>query len=306
MTLSDTGDKQRVQDREMSMGMWDRLFRHARRKGQDAVEQEQPLSEGHRRVDPLEIGQGTDIGKIRGANEDAFLTLKSLIGTQPEPVPVGLLIIADGMGGHAGGKEASSMAIRVASGILAREILLPLLESQATAVASRPIQEVLSEATVSANEAVSQTEGDAGTTLTSVIVMGHSAYIAHVGDTRVYYLNSGELRQITQDHSLVKRLVELGQISVEEAQHHPQRNFLYRAVGQGPELTVDTYFQRLAESSYLLLCSDGLWNQVSDEEMVEVIENTSSLQQACNLLIDRANTRGGEDNITVVLAKVNY
>jgi len=306
VTLSDTGDKQRVPDREMSMGMWDRLFRRARRKGQDALEQEQPLSKGHRRVDPLEIGQGTDIGKIREANEDAFLTLKSLIGTQPEPVPVGLLLIADGMGGHAGGKEASSMAIRVASGILAREILLPLLESQATTVASRPIQEVLSEATVSANDAVSQTEGDAGTTLTSVIVMGHSAYIAHVGDTRVYYLNSGELQQITQDHSLVKRLVELGQISVEEAQHHPQRNFLYRAVGQGPELTVDTYFQRLAESSYLLLCSDGLWNQVSDEEMVEVIENTSSLQQACNLLIDRANTRGGEDNITVVLAKVNY
>jgi serine/threonine protein phosphatase PrpC len=288
------------------MGIWDRLFRRAQRKGQDALGQEQPLSKDRRRVDALEIGQGTDVGMKRGANEDAFLTLKSLIGTQPEPVPVGLLMIADGMGGHVGGKEASSMAIRVASGVLVREILLPLLESQTTTVASRPIQEVLSEATASANEAVSQTEGDAGTTLTSVIVMGHSAYIGHVGDTRVYYLNKGELQQITQDHSLVKRLVELGQISVEEAQQHPQRNFLDRAVGQGPDLTVDTHFQRLAESSCLLLCSDGLWNHVSDEEIVEVIESTSSPQQACNLLIDQANSRGGEDNITVVLARVNY
>jgi serine/threonine protein phosphatase PrpC len=285
--------------------MWDRLFRRAQKKERDARDRERPAPKGRRRVDPLEIGQGTDIGKIRGANEDAFLTVKSLIATDSEPLAVGLLIIADGMGGHAGGREASSRAIRVASGILAREILIPSLESP-TSVTSRPIQEILSEATMSANEAVSRTGGDAGTTLTSVIVMGHSAYIAHVGDTRVYYLNGGELQQITQDHSLVKRLVELGQISAEEAQHHPQRNFLYRAVGQGPELTVDTCFQRLAESSYLLLCTDGLWNQVSDEEMVEAIEDTLSPQEACNLLIDRANGRGGEDNITVVLAKVNY
>ncbi len=287
------------------MGIWDRLFRRARKKERDARDRERPAPNGHRRVDPLEIGQGTDIGKIRGANEDAFLTVKSLIGTDSEPLALGLLMIADGMGGHAGGREASSRAIREASSILAREILLPALESP-TSVTSRPIQEILSEATMSANEAISRTGGDAGTTLTSVIVMGHSAYIAHVGDTRVYYLNGKELQQITQDHSLVERLVQLGQISAEEAQHHPQRNFLYRAVGQGPELAVDTYFQRLAESSYLLLCTDGLWNQVSNEEMVEVIEDTPSPQEACNLLIDRANGRGGEDNITVVLAKVNY
>jgi serine/threonine protein phosphatase PrpC len=288
------------------MGMWDRLFRRARKKGQEVRDRERPGPEGDRRVDPLEIGQGTDIGKTRGANEDAFLTLKSLIGTDSEPTVVGLLMIADGMGGHAGGREASSMAIRVASSMLAREILLPSLESQPASATSRPIQEILSEATISANEAISRTGGDAGTTLTSVIVIGHSAYIAHVGDTRVYYLNGEELQQITQDHSLVNRLVELGQISAEEAQRHPQRNFLYRAVGQGPELAVDTYFQRLAKSSYLLLCTDGLWNQVSDEEMVEVIENTPSPQEACNVLIDSANARGGEDNITVVLAKVNY
>jgi serine/threonine protein phosphatase PrpC len=287
------------------MGMWDRLLRRARKKERDSRDRERPAPDGHRRADPLEIAQGTDIGKIRKANEDAFLTVKSVIATDSEPLAVGLLMIADGMGGHAGGREASSRAIRVASGILTREILLPSLESP-NSVTSRPIQEILSEATMSANEAISRTGGDAGTTLASVIVIGHSAYVAHVGDTRVYYLNGRQLQRITQDHSLVTRLVELGQISPEEARHHPQRNFLYRAVGQGPELTVDTYFQRLAESSYLLLCSDGLWNQVSDEEMVEVIENTPSLQEACNLLIDRANTRGGEDNITVVLARVNY
>jgi protein phosphatase len=204
------------------------------------------------------------------------------------------------------GQEASSTAIRVSSSVIVREILLPLLSSERTVAASRPVQEVLTEAIAAANRAISQLEGDPGTTLTSALVMGHSAYVAHVGDTRVYYLHQGELRQITQDHSLVERLVELGQISAAEAQDHPQRSTLYRAVGQGAELDVDTYFLRLQEDSYLLLCSDGLWNQVPEKEMVEVIGDSLSPQEACGRLIDRANDRGGEDNITLVVARVNY
>ena len=288
------------------MGIWDRLVRQATKNRQIPPQREQAMPKKRERGDPLEIGQATDIGKTRRANEDAFLTLKSLIGIEPEPLPVGLLIIADGMGGHVKGKEASSMAIRVASSVIVREILLPLLFSERTVPASRPVQEVLTEAIAAANHAISQLEGEPGTTLTSVLVMGHSAYVAHVGDTRVYYLHHGELRQITQDHSLVERLVQLGQISAAEAQEHPQRSFLYRAVGQGPELDVDTHFLRLQEDSYLLLCSDGLWNQVSEKEMVEVIGDSLSPQEACSRLIDRANDRGGEDNITLVVARVNY
>lgn len=288
------------------MGVWHRLRRGIQGKKGRASRGEASIDTIHHRASPLEIGQGSDIGRIRQANEDAFFTLNSVIGIDPDPLHVGLLVVADGMGGHAKGKDASSEAIRVANGIVMREVLLPLLAGQGADTIGRPIQEILTEAIAAANEAVSRIDEDAGTTLTFVLVVDHSAHIAHVGDSRVYYLDNGEMRQITQDHSLVSRLVELGQISAEEALEHPQRNFLYRAVGQGPELKVDTYFQRLAEGSHLILCSDGLWNQVTEKEIVEVIGNSSSPQEACDRLIDRANEQGGEDNMTLLLAKVNY
>ncbi len=245
------------------------------------------------------------MGRTREANEDTFLTLKSVIGDESEPLAVALLIVADGMGGHMRGQEASSLAIRVAGEVIVRDVLLPVLSRRASEIAIRPIHEILTEAAVSANQAVAQMESDAGTTLTCVLVLGHSAYVAHVGDTRVYYLNDDGLHQITQDHSLVNRLAELGQISAQEAQHHPQRNFLYRAVGQGHELKVDTYSRRLETGSHLILCSDGLWGAVSEEEIVDVIRISSSPQEACNELIARANDHGGEDNITMILAKIN-
>jgi serine/threonine protein phosphatase PrpC len=288
------------------MGIWGRLARQVAKKPQIPPQPEQVMPTKSAREDPLEIGQATDIGKTRGANEDAFLTLKSLIGIGPETSPVALLAIADGMGGHAKGQEASSTAIRVSSALILKEILLPLLSNERTVAGTRPVQEILTEAISAANQAVSQLEGDPGTTLTSVLVMGHSAYVGHVGDSRVYYLHHGELRQITQDHSLVERLVELGQITPAEAQEHPQRNLLYRAVGREPELDIDTYFLRLQEDSHLLLCSDGLWSQVPEKEMVEVMADSLSPQEACGRLIDRANDHGGEDNITLVVARVNY
>lgn len=254
----------------------------------------------------MRLGQASDVGRLRQGNEDAFLTIKSVIGTEAEPVPVGVFVLADGMGGHAEGKEASAVATRVATAVIVREALLPLLSSRISDSANRPIHEILTDATISANQAVANMESDAGTTLTSALVVGHSAYVAHVGDTRVYYLDQSGLQQITQDHSLVNRLVELGQISAQEAQRHPQRNFLYRAVGQGDELKVDTHFQRLAEGSYLVLCSDGLWSSVAGDEMVSIIRSSPSSQAACNALLDLANEHGGEDNITVVLAEINY
>jgi serine/threonine protein phosphatase PrpC len=288
------------------MGLRDKLFRRSGRKDEPSPAQGKKTRGEVESVSPLEIGQATDIGKARELNEDAFFTLKLLIGTDSQPVPLALLVVADGMGGHAGGKEASSIGIRVASGVIVREVLLPMLNDRPTEVTSRPIQEILSEAIGSANEAVSRIEVDAGTTLTSALIVGHSAYMAHVGDSRAYHLDKGELHQITQDHSLVNRLVQLGQISSQEAQSHPQRNFLYRAVGQGPELEVDTYLLRLTRGSYLVLCSDGLWNQVTEQEMVEMIEGSSSSQEACDRLTERAIDRGGEDNITILVAKINY
>jgi len=145
---------------------------------------------------------------------------------------------------------------------------------------------------------------EAGTTVTCALLLGANAYIAHVGDSRAYLINRANIRRITRDHSLVDRLIELGQISAEEALTHPQRNVLYRAVGQAGTLEVDTYLQSMPGSSYLLLCSDGLWSVVPETEIVEVINSAPSPQAACQKLIQMANDRGGEDNITAVLVAI--
>lgn len=288
------------------MSFWDKLLGRRGRKREPTLPERVEAPRPGQKADPLEVGQGTDIGRTREANEDGFLTLKSVIGDESEPPTVALLIVADGMGGHMKGQEASSLAIRVAGEVIVRDAVLPVLSRRASEIAIRPIHEILTGAAVHANHAVAEMEADAGTTLTCALVLGHSAYVAHVGDTRVYYLNDDGLHQITQDHSLVNRLAELGQISAQEAQHHPQRNYLYRAIGQGHELKVDTYSQRLETGSHLILCSDGLWGAVSEEEILDVIRISSSPQEACNELIARANDHGGEDNITIILAKINY
>lgn len=288
------------------MRFWRKLANQKERTRDSTPSHSVVISKDYQGVDPLEIGQGSDTGKARQTNEDAFLVVKFLTRTDRGFLPVGVFVVADGMGGHLKGDEASSLATKVAGGVIVREILLPALTRPNADVGNRPIHEILTEAAMSANQAVSEMKSDAGTTLTLALVLGHSAYVAHVGDTRAYYLDDGGLQQITQDHSLVKRLVELGQISNQEAQQHPQRNFLYRALGQGPETKVDSHFQRLNDGSHLILCSDGLWNAVSEEEMVDVIRSSSSPQEACNRLIDRANEHGGEDNITIVLATINY
>jgi len=288
------------------MRFWKRLSDRKQRAQELTKDHGETTSKDYQRVGALDIGQGSHIGKARKTNEDAFLVFKFLTGTGPELLPMGLFIVADGMGGHQKGEEASSLAAKVAGGVIVREILLPVLAGQDSDIARRPIHEILTEATMSANQAVSDMEVDAGTTLTLALVLGHSAYVAHVGDTRAYHLDDNGLQKITQDHSLVNRLVELGQVSAQEAQRHPQRNFLYRALGQRPELRVDTYFQPLKDHSHLILCSDGLWNAVSEEEMVNVIRSSHSPQDACNLLLDRANEGGGGDDITIVLARVKY
>ena len=289
------------------MSIWNTVLRRGASRAKEYPDQQGRLGPHKQtRVNPLQIAQGTDVGRARGQNEDAFFTLKALIGPKPSSNPVGVVMVADGMGGHALGGQASSTAVRVASGILIREILLPLIDDEAADTQRRPIQEILTEATQSANRSLCRMEADTGTTLTSVLIADHSAYVAHVGDCRVYYLADGKAEQITRDHSLVRRLVDLGEISPQEALSHPQRNLLYRALGQEVDLEVDTYFRRLAKGSCLVVCSDGLWNNVSQEEMSEVIAEAPTPQEACNRLIDRANDVGGEDNITIVLALINY
>jgi len=249
----------------------------------------------------LDVGALSDVGRVRARNEDRFLALQTVTGSDDARLlPLGLFAVADGMGGQANGDTASEVAIRV---ILAHA--LPALPSLSSVDGgNRPIQEILTEAIFAAHLEIRRHEmgqGSMGTTATVALLVGSAIYLAHVGDTRAYVMDAEGLRAITRDHSLVARLRELGQITATEARSHPQRNVLYRALGQSEELEVETYHQRLTNVSHLLLCSDGLWGMLSKDEIAHILNTAAGAQAACETLIAAANAAGGEDNITAVL-----
>jgi protein phosphatase len=184
------------------------------------------------------------------------------------------------------------------------QVYLPFLRDEEKDSSHRPINEALVEALSEANLAIHEAVPEAGTTLTAALIIGTRAYIGHVGDSRAYLVTEKGLQQISQDHSHVARLIEVGQVTPEEAMTHPQRNLLYRALGQGGSMEVDTYFQLLPAGSQLLLCSDGLWGAVSEREMAAIIAAAPSPQIACRTLIEAAITHGGDDNITTILIAI--
>ena len=249
----------------------------------------------------LTVAKASDIGQVRGRNEDAFLVIDSTLQNDDGLTPLGLYIVADGMGGHQKGEVASSTATRVTACHIIQDVFVPFLSEQGQDSQRRPINEALIDAVEAANLAVHTQVPEAGTTLTAALIFGHRAYLAHVGDSRAYIFNQGTLQQVTQDHSLVARLVELGQATPAEALTHAHRNVLYRAIGQAGSLEVDTYMQPFPEGSCLLLCSDGLWGTVSDQEISNILTMASSPQKALEQLIATANQNGGSDNITAIL-----
>lgn len=254
----------------------------------------------------LVVGRASHIGQVRKRNEDTYFTLEATLSRNNETFPFGLFLVADGMGGHQGGELASALTSRVMVESVLREFYLPWLTSDTEdAIPQRPINEVILEAANEANLAVHRSAPpEAGTTLTCALIQGTNAYIAHVGDSRAYLIRQGRLEQITQDHSLLARLIELGQASPEEAAFHPQRNVLYKAIGQGSTLDVDFYLRSLPANSYLLLCSDGLWGFVPQDLIAAIVREAPTPQAACSQLVREANNRGGEDNITVVLVQI--
>lgn len=245
----------------------------------------------------LHVGKMTDVGLQRERNEDSLYTIEGIIEDDNGVEPFGLFIIADGMGGHEQGEKASSLAARIAAHHILQDVYLPYLSNDPAA--NRPINEVLVSAVEEANRVVRLDVPDGGTTLTVALVMGNSAYLAHVGDCRAYRFKEGTLKQITTDHSLAQRLGELGQATAEEMAQ--VQNVLYKAIGQNDKVEVDTYFQPLPPGSSLLLCSDGLWGQIPAEQMQAILNATSLPQPACEELVTTANQNGGPDNITVIL-----
>jgi serine/threonine protein phosphatase PrpC len=249
----------------------------------------------------LTVAKISDIGQIRERNEDVYLALDIALQNDDGLAPLGLYIVADGMGGHQKGEIASSLAAQVSARHIMQDVFLPFLSGNGQDGARRPINEALIQAVQAANLAVYQKVPEAGTTLTLALVFGHKAYVAHVGDSRAYVFNQGTLRQITQDHSLVARLVELGQATPDEALTHTHRNVLYRAIGQAGSLEVDTYLQPFPVGSCLLLCSDGLWGMVSDREIADILTYAPTPQKALEQMVEAANQKGGDDNITAIL-----
>jgi serine/threonine protein phosphatase PrpC len=251
----------------------------------------------------LRVGRASNVGQVRDHNEDVLLTLETTqLGAQPTG-PLGWFALADGMGGHQSGEVASAIAVRVVTYELLSEILRSYLLSESRDASQPPLSEALSDAVLAANRAVHEQVPNGGTTLTCALILGERAYLAHVGDSRAYLFADNHLRQITQDHSLVDRLVALGQITPSDALHHPQRNILYRALGQAETVEVDTHVELLPKQYRLLLCCDGLWGSVSEEQLTETLHTAITPQEVCDRLVEAANAAGGKDNITAVVVE---
>ena len=236
----------------------------------------------------LRWGGATDVGQLRSINQDSML-----LG--PE-----VFVVADGMGGHQGGEVASALAIEAIEAVAAR---LP----------GAPVTELIT-AIQDANDTVlergSQDPSLAGmgTTLVAIATVVEDGEerlaIVNVGDSRAYRLSGGELHQITEDHSLVAELVRDGRISEEEAAVHPQRNIVTRALGQAEGVPVDDFQILPHTGDRYLLCSDGLTNEVSEQDIARVLREIDDPDEAARELVDRANAHGGRDNITIVIVDV--
>ena len=240
----------------------------------------------------------TDKGMVRPGNEDALLIDES---SQ-------LSVVADGMGGHKGGEVASNMALDILKDYLAKVsggsdafmgVVDPKVSRQANQLASgiRLANQAIFEAAAS-----NPSWQGMGTTIVGVLVRDDRAGIAHAGDSRLYLLRGGQLKQITGDHSLVAEQVRQGIITAEDARNSTRKNVITRALGQWQELEIEMQDLELQDGDRLLLCSDGLSGMVSDPEIAALLKAYPSPEQACRALIEVANSYGGKDNITVIVA----
>jgi len=255
------------------------------------------------RYSPVQIGVGTaqSVGKVRDHNEDTLYAFSTILADGDADLILGLYIIADGMGGHQHGEVASNTAIRVIADVVLNRLYLPMLGKSSDG-RNEPIHELLESAIREAQYAVTRQAPGGGTTLTAALLIGDMIIIVHIGDSRAYFIYpDGRCQVVTQDHSLVRRLVELGQLTEEEAAVHPQRNVVYRALGQPEPFKPEINTHQVPRPGYILLCSDGLWGVVPETEIFKIIKNAANPAAACHQLVEAANNAGGPDNITAIL-----
>lgn len=229
----------------------------------------------------MRVGAKTDVGRVRAVNQDGYLVTESV------------LAVADGMGGHQAGEVASCLALET------------IAASGLDASCSR---EALHRAMQAANSRIfhcAQQDPNLagmGTTLSVAVVAGRRIYIAHIGDSRIYKLHNGQLEQLTEDHSVVGELIRKGVLTEREAQIHPHRNVLTRALGIEPDVAVDLREVTVDIGDSLILCTDGLYSLVDVNELVGILCDNREPQAAAEELVSLANRRGGNDNITVLIA----
>jgi serine/threonine protein phosphatase PrpC len=250
--------------------------------------------------DRLIVGSSQSTGMERSHNEDALLLLNGYSVGINSHSGFGVFLVADGMGGHRAGEVASAVSIRTVARKITEYTMAALLSDEIDTEAE-PLQDQMKQALAEANQAVVDTVPGGGTTLTAAVLVGNHITIGHVGDSRAYFIRDRKAEIITRDHSLVERLRELGQLTEEEAAVHPQRNVLYRAIGQGANLEVDVFTLPVPKGGYMLICSDGLWGVVPDPTMMDIIHSAPNPQTACDQLVQAANFAGGPDNISAVL-----
>jgi len=236
----------------------------------------------------LEAAAATDVGLRRRGNEDRYALAPSL----------GLFLVADGMGGHTAGQVASE---------LAAESSVRALETLQGAAAS--LSERLRAAVTAANRTIFQTAqqnpeyAGMGTTIVAILAEGERAALAHVGDSRAYLVRGSRIRLLTDDHSIVGELLRRNEISETAAKEHPHRHVLTRALGVRDTVEPDLAEITPQPGDHFVLCSDGLTGHVEDSEIAKAVRDHDDLQECCEALVALANQRGGEDNITVVVAK---
>jgi serine/threonine protein phosphatase PrpC len=237
-------------------------------------------------------------------NEDNLFAVKGLREINGDLVPFALVVIADGMGGHANGQDASRIAIQT----IVNYILPKLLKGGE--LSSEGYKQLLLDGVQRANQAVHQgnvdSHGDMGTTMTGSLIVGTTAYVANVGDSRTYLYREGEgLSKVTQDHSVVASLVSAGIIKPDDIYTHPKRNQIYRSLGERENVEIDPFVVPIQPGDRLLLCSDGLWDMVRDPLIEGVIkQNSSDLNKTADGLIQAALDGGGEDNVSIIVAHI--
>lgn len=238
----------------------------------------------------MKIYAMTDVGRKREVNQDYVYVTDESVGPFPN-----LLAVADGMGGHKAGDFASKFTVN----LLRKEL-------EDTTI-GRPEEILKNIVTIANNKLIEVAATDVkldgmGTTLVAATIVGNTLYFANVGDSRLYLIND-KIRQLSKDHSLVEEMVRLGGIKEEEAKNHPDKNIITRAIGVKEEVEADVFEYRLKKGDIILMCTDGLSNMVEDEDMFDIVKGSRDIVEAVQMLVEKANSNGGRDNIGVAMAE---